>query len=730
MSGRRVSSRWCAWGWLAVALLLGGCTVREQIRSGDEAWARNDPIAAARHYEAALGLKPKLARDDEFAEKLRLARRDAALQTGRSLIDQRRWDAALARLQESLRHEPGYAPAAAALEEARDGAAAAAYTRAVAAADAGDESAARNELAVALRHRPHHPQAMAALASLDDDARGAAAAVTAYRRGRSLIVDRRWAQAEDALRIAIETDAAYLPPRLALAQVTATRAQAAERLEAGRAARAEKRLEAAIESLSAAATIAPHDEAVAAALAEARAAFAEAERLADESTAALQAGEWDRAIARAESALELYPQSRAAATRESAKDHAAAEHTGRGWSLLESDEPGASASAFKQALGYRPGHAQAVLGLAHVAAARGDLATADGRWGAALLHYLEADRLHRSEATRDAVDAARRHVVDRVAIRLVAPDADGSRVGAASRFARAVSDRLAALAPDVVDVLRGNGEAEYATVVTDAVADADEHRLASVERSHAYSISRMIPNPELPHLDALVHHLAADVRRLRRRFEEVDREYERARAAVYRDPDNWTLREAAGRAHTRADRAEDRLNAYERRLHEAERDLQRAPAIVEQVTPASWPYVVETWRKTAELQANVRVEDLRDNRSLAPVRIDRSASASDETIRNANPSIGLPHDPLDLPSDASMTERLIDEAATLAAERIIAIVVRDQASRAEAAANRAAADGATNEAIEAEVDVAVLIHAIDPHTEWKRLDALRERVSD
>lgn len=707
-----------------MALLLAGCAGREARLAGDRAWAAGDAVAAARHYEMAVSQQPKLAQNERFAERLREARREGSYREGVALIQRRDWDAAIDRLTDALVFEPGNRPAEEALQQAHAGAADAAVARALAAADAGDEDRARAALRDALDHRSDHAEALEAGRSLS----ATPAASLGDSQATQLLHERRWPEAIADLDRVIEAQSTNARARLLRAEARTKHDRTTKLLKQGGAEFHERQLETALRTLTEAADLSPHHAEVAAALGEAREAWARLTRLQDEADAALRASNWDQAIASAQAAQDIYPASARAIELESAARDAAARHhhaaaeAARGAEKLDEAE-----AAYRRALNYQPQFTPAREGLARVALIRSDDAAKAERWGEAFLWALDADELDPHSEAAERARTAEGAILDRAAA-TVTLDNDGSPSGDALRFEDEFTAALRRHASETVRIVSGrvNGlEPRYVVTVDAADVDVDEERTGFRQLYHPFEIRRNVHNPRRPHLVWELRRIEDELERLdHERFRRA-REYLQAKAESDRDPTNQALRDRAQHLAAYHEQAEERKEHVLDRRDGLRGRLASEPEMIVEAIPARWDYVVETYRKTAELTGRVEVRDRVAERELQSVTVRETATDEDSVIDRPNPEIGLAGDPLDLPTDASLADAVLRTGADRAAREVVATVLRAAEDAARAAAAKAEAAGDRASALERRVDAAVLT---EDRSEIKRLrEALRQR---
>jgi len=377
-------------------------------------------------------------------------------------------------------------------------------------------------------------------------------------------------------------------------------------------------------------------------------------------------------------------------------------------------------------LRYRQDHAPALRGRWAIALARGDVATAEGRHGSALLHYRAAAGFVANDEARDAVAAARASVTQRIRLAVLI-DAPAGQRDAPALEAR-VRDVLREIAPSFVLVdprPAATPDQAYRLAVAVSRFDVATRLTRAVEREHRYEEAVEVPNPELPALRLAVADTADVVGDLahraavaQRRYHQTCRRYEKTG-----DPRDEAAAHDWSRRAKRLDQALARARGD---LAEARRCLAAAPDCVIEVREGAWLYTVQTHRRDAELTAKASLS-LDGSKVARPLVIEPTVSESDTTIVEANPAIGLAGDPLTLSDRLTLRGILLDEAADQFARQTLEDLLTAAADRRYAEAEQMRRRGRADLSVEAEADAALLLEPLDPAATKRRLDELSSR---
>lgn len=522
-----------------------------------------------------------------------------------------------------------------------------------AAALAGRPAEAAQQYELALAAKPELGQDPEFIAKLRR-----ARAEAHYEKGMSLQRDHSYAAAEEAYRKAIEADATFEPPTGALrnlgpAAATWHMKQATLRRDAGD-------LDAAIDLLQSAVQ---WDNTNAAAAAQLQSTIdlrakrrAEADRLLAAANAAASRDAWDEALRQTEAAAALLPmdqtlKSRVAQVKSDATDHYLAAAAAR----RNAGQFDAADQALVQAAAYGQGDDRVQRALSDVDIARAEAAKQGGYLGAAYQHYTAAAAHLPGSADRRAAEARaavlRQHAI---AVNITADDAE---------LAAATRARLDRKAGDLFSSANAHG-----AMVTLSILhfDIDQQHVGSRSASHTHTVMETAPNPRIPALTAELDATRHDLHNLRRRFAISCRHcggrgygiHPETHAHIHCDRCRRT-----GRLHWRI--TESQIRSLDRQADRLHRQLLHEPPTVQVPVQAAWPYTVHTYRKTGDVRAQVKVD------GRAPVVVKRSYNHTDTSIDDANPTIGLPANPLEMPTDAQVRDILITGAGYDAGNHIM-----------------------------------------------------------
>lgn len=361
-------------------------------------------------------------------------------------------------------------------------------------------------------------------------------------------------------------------------------------------------------------------------------------------------------------------------------DDAARDHLARGRAALAEGRFNDAEATLLRVLDYRPEHPQLDPALGAVDLARGDADLAAGLPGAALVWYRQAQRRFDDHpdghAARVGVRTATQTIYDRhrLDIHPVA-QADGDDL--ADELTARVRDRLRQRDAAALRL----GPAGEAVPIAVGRLDLPAPAVRTERRRHAYDVEFDVPNPEIPRLKHELHEVERCLWDLRSRESRLCARYEHLK---HHDP------HAAQRLYHELHRVRGDIHDAQRKQRRLTRELRDAPAFVTEVRTEYWPYTVEHHTRTVRLTASATPAD------TPRVRADAELTDGDATVLDARPDLGLDEDPLQLETDATLRERLLDRAA----DRIAGALVdrRVAALRAEAAALKTSDPVASREA--------------------------------
>ncbi len=771
------------------AALLGGCGPAGLIRRGDASLQANRPHEAVQFYRQALQEKPDLAEAPEFTARVDRARCLAAYQDGQRLAEQKNWEYALEKFSECLRIDPSFEQASAALRQARTEGSGSLHKDALAAADEGRLDQAAEALTRAQRIDPENAHVRAALGSLTAGSQDPAVQ-RRYVEAMALKDKRDWLKAAAAFQAVVAADADHLPARSALRSCNDALAQARERYAGGSRLLSERRLDQAIAAMKEAVELWPSYDEADALLAQAQDQRRQFDDLYGQGTKLFQAGRYEAAVQSAEAAVRIYPHhGEARELIRQAKLHAAAVLVEAGQGLIAKGELGAAEKQFNAALEYVQEMQAAKDGLAQVYFLRGQAAERQSLAGNALLWYLAATEQAAGDEYRLAARAARQAVTERLAFRLAVDSDDAdlrTRLGGVLLAERPAFVTLMAGG--------AGAAADYAAAVELRELNVRDRLVRTEQRVHRYTIERNFPNPEIPRLRLLLAEAQRDLERLREAYKRECRhcrgtgrltcgrcdgkgvipcgKCEGKGHVVCPDckgkgtvagsicptckalrrvscpacegtgsrycPACSTARQKRGWVPCRQCDGTGRLSKVrksdiaekEEQVRRLSGELARGPLMITRQAVAEWPYAVLFYEKTGTLSANVRLIDAASRQVLASRTISKSAGYEDSALSQANPAVGLAADALELPSDGEVHSALLEAAAADAARQLLADAIEARIARFNAEARRLEQAGKTDQAIEALVNVAVLMESAEPTEAAKLFKKLREMTAE
>lgn len=765
------------WSLMAAAvgiLCLAGCEAERLARRGNQALEAGRGAQAVHYLEAAAREEPRLREQPEFRTRLERARYLKAYQSGVRLLDTDRAGDAIAHFERALRLRPGSAEATRRLAAAKRKAAKDRHERALAAADKGDLDAALAELRAARRLDPENEsvrRALGSLGKLSTDAGGRADAI--YHQAVMLTSQNRWRAAAATFKQAVELDRNHLPSRAELRRsndrLRDARSHYREAVELLR----KKSLDRAIASLERALSIWPNYEDARRTLADAKAQREEAELSYESAARHFEAERWDEAIAAGDDALAVFPFHKPAQrVIWEARQAAADRRTAEGENHLAAGRLEEADAAFKAALSYYHLYKPAKEGLARADRRRGGEAERNRFWGAAMLHYMNANE-HVPEAVGlERLGAARARIRERIAFRaeLRVGAGLGDRSPASVALRDAVNAELARRTPGFLRIVTGRAAgaaAEYVGSVRPVELRIDTRPVATEQHVHVYVVGREVPNPEVPRLR---HALGAARRRLARLRRDAERpcnrcnrrgdvkcaacggdgrigcglcsrdgRYDGKRCPRCRGQGFVRCKKCggSGRVPCRACGGRGRgpgvsrreLRAAEHRLDHLRHQLAATPPVVVQEFEEQWPFTVTHHERFGEAEARLEVTRVADGARLASEPIREGVAYRDATIDNPNPAVGLGEDPLQLPPEGRIQRELIGALAGQAAEKLVAALVEARIADLRAEADRLRRAGHEGAAMELDVDAATLIEHLDGSEAKRMLADLRRRLA-
>ncbi len=717
---------------LIFTLSLVGCLGPSNRQLGEEAQATGRHEAAVVHYQRAIAKSPRLARDADFMRAFNLAKRDAHVTRARRAIDEQRWVVAYNEANSATALAPQYPPAIELRRTAAHGAADNFYAQAVRHADAGKLEDAAKAVTHALDYNPAHLRSLSARDALSGSGSPVAQAQSLYTQAVRLSAERRWTEAEAAFAQVINLDPTYFPAR-AQRHLAALKIKQADLLyEEARDLDKQKRLDLALEKLEAAKEIRPHHTGYDRAYESLLSRRTHAEQLMTQVTASIAAGRWDQGLATIEQVKTVFPHHpRLETITVELLGRAAIAHTQRGDRHYAAGKPDAARDAYNDALRYVPKHKPAHLGLAAIAHDAGRDAEAQRLWGHALLAYTEAFEHAADTASGEDLARARAMIVQdaRFAVRFTPAayhSADSARAESAliQALQREAPPYLAAQ-PLPADATPRRYQAQLSATLNRPVVT----RVASQNHEHLYDVESIVPNPEVDVLRKKIHisrSRLADLRHDHRAHVQKLHRLEHQHAA---EPDNDRLAHRIRSVRRDLDSIDHKMKRESRRLHDLEHALSCEPLQITVVERVGWPYTVETHRKTIAGSLRLNLVDTASGRAVQPITIDKDITEDDKLTLNANPTIGLPHNPLRFTDDGTLYQQLEEACTQAAAERLIGRLTLAESKRLRTDADRLAAAGQHAEALELRVAAATLLRWTHPQAAQTYINDLRQTAS-
>lgn len=514
------------------------------------------------------------------------------------------------------------------------------------------------------------------------------------------------------------------------------------------------------------------------------------EVFADASVAA-EKQDWDGAIALADQALSLDQSHPGLSEfRADLPVRAAAAWNEQGAGHLANAKLDDAHDAYAQALRFIGNDMTALSGLAAVAQAKGAALEAKGLVGAALLHYTVGRGYQDSHPVAEAWQRAMAAIHGRVGMGL-GVSVGGGRGGAVGpdEVAQAVLGTLAGYHRDGLAV--GQAQPPYILELTIGEARIDKRRIGSTAYSYEFTTHEMRHNDEYDRIAAHLHreqrvlrdiqsdynhhasrHRSAqqaasrmkpgaapqkpsppppskssppqdgetERQRNRREREEATRarlqaKYEREMAEYRRAMSEYQRKEQAYQRELsnakHIERECDRINSKLRRqsgiVSSLSRELSRTPHQIRVSIRNTWPYTVETYEKQGRLAVTAELIDTATGRAVDRVDHHADFAARDDLLLNANPGIGLNENPLRLPSDGAVRGELTEELAAASGPWAVEAAVQHRLGLLYKEIEALRKAGKTEEALESEVDAAVLLGLVDGQASAKQIDDLAEK---
>ena len=177
---------------VTMALVIG-CAAGRHTTEGNKHFAAKNYDMAVKEYEEALALKPELADDAVFQDRLEEARIETLYKKGTEFQEQLRWDEAIERFIECLDIDECHTPARKALMEARTASSKAHLQAGLSRADSGKLYEAIDELTISIELDPDNKAAQTALdIAIKAKRENERKAEEHFRTGMAFLLEKDW----------------------------------------------------------------------------------------------------------------------------------------------------------------------------------------------------------------------------------------------------------------------------------------------------------------------------------------------------------------------------------------------------------------------------------------------------------------------------------------------------------------------------------------------------------
>ena len=140
-----------------------------------------------------------------------------------------------------------------------------------------------------------------------------------------------------------------------------------------------------------------------------------------------------------------------------------------------------------------------------------------------------------------------------------------------------------------------------------------------------------------------------------------------------------------------------------------------------------WPYTVETHTVTGWLKVKTELVDTRTGKVINKQDQHARFSMTDHVNLDPNPQAGLPVDRLRLASEGEVTAALVGDAADKAGPWAVNLAVQQLMDELKTRIDALRKADKKDEALEAEIDLAILLGMVDPEGSEAVIKALAER---
>lgn len=426
---------------------------------------------------------------------------------------------------------------------------------------------------------------------------------------------------------------------------------------------------------------------------------AKAAELYEQSVVLARQKQWQPALAAAASGRDLLPKDpKFTAQISTIKQQAADHNADLGRQQLQANQLYDAELSFNAALGYASNHHAARRGLGDIDFVRGQQAQRAGQLGEALLWFQQANAHLRDHRYDQAIDEVRGELIRRNTVTLALTSEDNAKLGSL------INTRLASRKPAYVK-LTDPDNSDYQIALTVPRLDVTQTVMSTRQAKHRYYEIEQVRNPRIPELRAALGDAERRLARLQRRHhKQCNVCHGRGHHHQHKDR-RCPHCHGSGRQY-RVSGAD--IARAQRKVHQLHETLACEPIYVQRRVPVYHHYTITDYAKTGKLEAVVALIDRRAGEMVDTVVVTRHFISEDSATTDDNPAIGLHADPLQLPDDDHVRERLVDGGAGEITTRVVAMIAK---ARHEALQSRAQQAGNDKSLL---VAAAMMLEPVEP----------------
>jgi len=392
----------------------------------------------------------------------------------------------------------------------------------------------------------------------------------------------------------------------------------------------------------------------------------------------------------------------------------------------------------------------------------------------------------RATAARNAVFARARF-----GIAVQVHDAYGRTTPATESLAAAIAGRVSRSAPDAVfltPIGKGGSRTDYLAATRLLQATADTRAIRSESRIHPYTVRRRVANPERPKLQRLLWAAERDFRDAQHEYSRRCRHCRgKGRVACSRCEGSGKIqcptcegkgkrpcpmckgtgkignkkclacratgfrpcKTCKGTGKVECPKCDGRgtrkcshckgtgragsishseLRRFERRVLDLRQRLRLEPDTVLADFPAEWPYTIHTYRTSGFAEATLQIIETAGNTVVHTDRLRKSQDHDDVTVDHPNPELGLPADPLVLPSEDSVRRAVLDDLANGAASTLLSAILNARITALRNRSEQFRRQGREADSIEAMVELARVLQNVSTEESDQIITQLKTRI--